>query len=257
MTVGALPLPAVAGISPRTSSRSPNGVTSASPPERLTRSASHWAARTTSCRCAGSALTEGIAMNSRSSSSQACSTAADSTRGYEGWAMMVEPDLPCPASAGAASTSAATTARAVARVFLRISRILCRDVFELLAVRQSAQLLETLVFDLANPLARYIERAPDLVQRPRMLAVEPVAKLEHLPLAGRQRPEDLEQRLLPQRHLGRLVGELLVLVGEEVPELGLVLVTDRLLQRDRRLGAAADVVDLVDREVELPADLEG
>src|SRR5436305_14254851 len=35
------------------------------------------AARSTSSRCAASALTLGIAMNSRSSSSQACSTAAE------------------------------------------------------------------------------------------------------------------------------------------------------------------------------------
>src|SRR6266542_4429360 len=98
--------------------------------------------------------------------------------------MMVEPALPCPAMAGAANRSAATTARrAVARVFLRISRILCRDVFELLAVRQSAQLLETLVLDLPDPLARDVERSPHLVERARMLPVEPVPQLEHLALA--------------------------------------------------------------------------
>src|SRR5881398_1807556 len=53
------------------------------------------------------------------------------------------------------------------------------DVFEAVRVRECAQLLERLVLDLADPLARDVERPPDLVERARMLAVEPVAKLEH------------------------------------------------------------------------------
>jgi hypothetical protein len=36
-----------------------------------------------------------------------------------------------------------------------------------------------------------------------------------------------------------------------VTELGLLFVADRLLERDRRLGGAQDLVDLVDRQVEL------
>src|SRR5712692_3569083 len=38
-------------------------------------------------------------------------------------------------------------------------------------------------------------------------------------------------------------------------ELGLVLVADRLLQRYGRLGAAADVLDLVAAQLEIAADL--
>ena len=49
------------------------------PRRRLTKSRSHSAARRTSSRCVGSALIDGIAMNSRSSSSQAWSTARNST----------------------------------------------------------------------------------------------------------------------------------------------------------------------------------
>ena len=40
-----------------------------------------------------------------------------------------------------------------------------------------------------------------------------------------------------------------------MPELGLLLVTDRLLERHRRLRGATDLVDLLDRELELQRDL--
>src|ERR1700730_899317 len=98
---------------------------------------------------------------------------------------------------------------------------------------QRPQLLQALALDLADPLARDVEGSADLIQRARMLAVEPVAELEHLALPARERAEDLAQRLLAQRHRGGFVGQLLVLVGEEVAELGLVLVADRLLERHR------------------------
>src|SRR6266540_6766968 len=88
-----------------------------------------------------------------------------------------------------------------------------------------------------------------------MLPVEPVAELEHLALAARERAEDLPQRLLAERGLGLLVGKRQVLVGDEVAELRLVLVADGLLERDRRLRAAADVLDLVACELEVTADL--
>src|SRR5256885_14499549 len=64
-------------MSPMTRSRVPFGTSSASPPRRLTKSRTHSAARRRSSWCAGSALTDGIAMNSRNSSSQACSTARE------------------------------------------------------------------------------------------------------------------------------------------------------------------------------------
>ena len=51
-----------------------------------------------------------------------------------------------------------------------------RDVSELLAVGQRAELLQALVLDLADPLARHLERAADLVERARLLAVQAVAQ---------------------------------------------------------------------------------
>ncbi len=90
-----------------------------------------------------------------------------------------------------------------------------------------------------------------------MLAVQPVAELEHPPLAVRELREDLLERLLAERDVGGVLGQRRGLVGEEVPELGLLLVADRLLERDGRLRGAADLLDLVERQVEVARDLDG
>ena len=65
--VGAVSAFCDARISPTTSGRSPQGITSALPPARVTRSATQPAAAATSAWCAASALTEGIAISSASS----------------------------------------------------------------------------------------------------------------------------------------------------------------------------------------------
>src|SRR4051812_31648639 len=70
------------------------------------------------------------------------------------------------------------------------------DIAELLSLRERLQLLQRLVLDLTDPLARDVERAADLVERARMLAAEPVPQLQHAPLAVRQVLERLAQRLL-------------------------------------------------------------
>src|ERR687884_2275532 len=126
---------------------------------------------------------------------------------------------------------------------------------ELLRVRERAQLLQALVLDLPDALARDVERPPHLVERARVLAVEAVPQLEHAALARREAAEDRAQRLLPHRDLRGLVRKGLGLVGEEVPELRLLLVADRLLERDGRLRAAADLLHLVGAKVEVAADL--
>src|SRR5215831_6909937 len=249
-------------MSPMTRSRVPLGTSSASPPMRLTKSRTHSAARRRSPWCAGSALTEGMAMNSRSSSSQDWFTGGESTCRFYSCAMIVEPARPpAPdfAKAGEAKSATANTtaARAASRLLIEATLSGLRDVAKLDCVRQRPELFQALVLDLPDPFAGDVERPADLVQRPRMLAVEPVAQLEHLPFAARERPEDLPEGLLAERDLGFLVRERQVLVGDEVPELGLVLVTDRLLERDRSLRAAADVLDLLRAEIQVLADLGG
>src|SRR5829696_8595687 len=112
------------------------------------------------------------------------------------------------------------------------------DIAELLGLRERLQLLQRLVLDLADALARHVERAPDLVQRARVLPAQAVAQLEHPPLAVGEVLQRLAQRLLGEDLGGALVGRLGPLVGDELTELGLLLVADRLLERDRRLGRA-------------------
>src|SRR4029077_6128314 len=131
-----------------------------------------------------------------------------------------------------------------------------RDVADGGGVRERPELLQALVLDLADPLARHVERAADLVERPRLPAVEAVAQLEHLALPRRERAEDRAQRLATHRDLGRLVGKRLGLIGEEVTELRLLLVADRLLERDRCLRAPLDLLHLLHRKVEVDGDLE-
>src|SRR6187200_2764476 len=116
------------------------------------------------------------------------------------------------------------------------------DIAELLRLGQRLQLLERLVLDLADALARDVERAPDLVERARVLAAEPVAQLEDAALAVGEVLQRLAQRLLREDLRRALVRRLGALVGDELAELGLLLVADRLLERDRSLRGALDRV---------------
>src|SRR5919107_4995454 len=105
-----------------------------------------------------------------------------------------------------------------------------RDVAELLGLRERLQLLQRLVLDLADALARHVERAPDLVERARVLAAEAVPQLEHAPLAVGEVLQRLAQRLLGEDLRRALVRRLGALVGDELAELRLLLVADRLLE---------------------------
>src|SRR3954468_23685858 len=87
-------------------------------------------------------------------------------------------------------------------------------VSELLRLGEALKLLQRLVLDLADPLARHVERAADLVERPRMLAPEPVAQLEHAALAVAQVLERLAQGLLGEDFGSPLVGRLGPFVGD-------------------------------------------
>src|SRR6201999_3944682 len=107
---------------------------------------------------------------------------------------------------------------------------------------EALELLQRLVLDLADALARDVERPPDLVERARVLAAEAVAQLEDAALAVGEVLQRLAQRLLGQDLGGALVRRLGALVGDELAELRLLLVADRLLERDRSLRRALDRV---------------
>src|SRR5436190_12887003 len=131
-----------------------------------------------------------------------------------------------------------------------------RHVAELLRLGERAQLLQRLVLDLADALAGDVERAADLVERARGLAVQAEAHLDHAALALAEHLQRAAERLVPQRQRRPLVGERLRLILDEVPELRLLVVADRFLEGYRRLRGAADLLDLLDGHLELKGDLE-
>src|SRR5215207_951337 len=124
-----------------------------------------------------------------------------------------------------------------------------REFAKLLRRGERLELLQRLVLDLADPLAGDVEGAADLVERARMLAAEPVAELEHAALAVGEVLEGLLERLLGEQLGGALEGGLGALIGDELAELRLLLVADRLLEGDGRLGRALDRVDLLGLDV--------
>src|SRR3954452_7245720 len=72
------------------------------------------------------------------------------------------------------------------------------DVAEPLRLGQRLELLERVVLDLADPLARHVERAADLLERVRAGAREPEAHLDRLALPRRERVQRAADVLLAQ-----------------------------------------------------------
>ena len=80
------------------------------------------------------------------------------------------------------------------------------------------------------------------------LAVETEAQLENAPLVLGQAGE-CTSHLESTNRVHRLFGGILgARVAEEIPELGLVLGADVLIQRDRRVGGVERLVDVLQRE---------
>src|SRR5207302_2598026 len=98
------------------------------------------------------------------------------------------------------------------------------DVAELLSLGERLQLLERLILDLPDPLARDVEGPPDLVKRPRVLAAKSVPQLQHSPLPIGEILERLAQGLLGEDLGGALIRGLSALVGDELAELRLLFV---------------------------------
>src|SRR6476619_889838 len=116
-----------------------------------------------------------------------------------------------------------------------------------LRLGQRLELLQRVVLDLPDALAGHVEGAADLLQRARPAAGQAEAHLDDLALAlgqSRQRAVDV---LLAQVLGGDLEGRLGRLILDEVAELGLLLLADRLLKGDRLLAHAQDVAHLARR----------
>src|ERR671910_2183752 len=83
-----------------------------------------------------------------------------------------------------------------------------RDFGKLLRLGERLELLQRPVLDLADALAGHVEGPPHLVEGARVLAADPVAKLQHPPLAVGEVLERLAERLLGEDVGGALVGRL-------------------------------------------------
>src|SRR5262245_29549780 len=101
--------------------------------------------------------------------------------------------------------------------------VLLDAVLEPLRLRQRLELLQRVVLDLADALTGDPERAADLLECARLLALEAEPQLDHLPLPVGKRVERALDVLPPQRERGLLVRRLGRLVLDEVAELGLLL----------------------------------
>ncbi len=74
---------------------------------------------------------------------------------------------------------------------------------------------------------------------------------------GGQGGEHVHQLFLEQREGGGLAGFTGALVGDEVAQMGVLLLTDGGLQGDGFLGDLEDLPDLVHRHIHLGGDLVG
>src|SRR5262245_59033706 len=98
-----------------------------------------------------------------------------------------------------------------------------------------AELAQRLRLDLADPLPGHVELLADLLERPGAPVLEAEPELEHAPLAARERVQHRLHLLLEQlvrRGLGRREGPTVL---DEVAEVGVLLLADRRLERDRLL----------------------
>src|SRR5437660_902874 len=108
-------------------------------------------------------------------------------------------------------------------------------ILQSLRLRQGLELLQRVVLDLTDALARHAERAADLLERARRYPEQPEAQLDHLTLAFGQGGQRVIDVLAPQRQRRRVERRLRRLVLDEVTELGLLFFADRLLERNRKL----------------------
>src|SRR5713101_3373025 len=121
---------------------------------------------------------------------------------------------------------------------------------EALRFRQRREDLERVVLDLADPLAGDTEGAADLLERLWLTTMEAEAELDYLALALGQRRQRLLDLRASQRDRGLLERRLGQLIFDQVSELRVLLLADRLLERDGRLRHPPDLPHLLARDRE-------
>src|SRR5918999_123352 len=95
-----------------------------------------------------------------------------------------------------------------------------------------AELAEGLGLDLPDALAREVELLADLLQGARLPRDEPETQRQHPSLTLGEKAENAPKILLAQDRGGRLEGRLGFVVGDEVRQLGVLLVAHGLVQRE-------------------------
>src|SRR5229473_7856571 len=126
---------------------------------------------------------------------------------------------------------------------------------EALRFRQRREDLERVVLDLADPLAGDTEGAADLLERLWLTAMEAEAELDYLALALGQRGQRLLDLRASQRDRGLLERRLGQLIFDQVSELRVLLLADRLLERDGKLRHPPDLPHLRGCQLKLGRDL--
>ena len=120
-----------------------------------------------------------------------------------------------------------------------------------------AELAQGLGLDLADTLTGDIELLAHLFQGAGAAVHDAEAQLKNLLFPGGQGVQHLFQLLAQQGEAGGLGGLRGVLVGQEVAQLGVLLLADGGFQTDRLLGDLQDIPDLFHRHIHLGGDLLG
>ena len=119
------------------------------------------------------------------------------------------------------------------------------------------ELRECLRLDLPDPLSGEMELAAHLLQRPVVAVQQPEPELDDLFLPLRKRVEDRLELLVEEDGRRGVDGHHRVGVLDEVPEVGVLLLADGGLQRERIPRYPEDFSDPLGRYLKLLADLLG
>src|SRR5438552_1032109 len=134
---------------------------------------------------------------------------------------------------------------------------LLQVVLELAAPRGVPQLAQRLRLDLTDALACDVELTAHLFERAGAPVLETETQLQHAPLPAGESLEDRLDLLLEElvrRGIARRQG---LVVGDEVPEVRILFLADRRLERDRLLRDLHDLAHLVGGDEHPLCDLLG